>query len=203
MALESYDDVVAGLRGPGSVGRISPNSKWKIVDAEGQDVVSGSEGEILGQPPERKLVTADGETTLEVDADGWYHTGDVGRVDENGILYITGRLKEMMIVGGFNVFPAEIEDVLRELALVRDAVVVGVPDERLGEIPNAGIVWNVPPNHGEDREKAVASLISHSRSRLAAYKVPRRWVDLGELPLTPNGKLDRRTALRLVMAQSR
>jgi acyl-CoA synthetase (AMP-forming)/AMP-acid ligase II len=194
MALERLEDVLAGLRGAGAVGRISAESQWRIVDAEGRDVPTGTEGEILGRPKERKLVTADGESSLEVDEDGWYHTGDLARVDEHGILYITGRIKEMMIVGGFNVFPSEIEDALRELPEIRDAIVVGLADARLGEIPVAGILW--AGGAATTRDSAVVQhLTAHARERLAAYKVPRRWFDLGAMPLTANGKLDRKAAL--------
>ena len=105
------------------------------------------DGEILGRPDRAagaRYLTSSGQEPLPVDADGWYHTGDVGHLDEHGILYITGRLKEMMIVGGFNVYPAEVEDALRASRLVQDAVVVPVPDDRLGEVPIAGIVWSDP-----------------------------------------------------------
>jgi len=190
-ALERYDDAVAGRRGPGSVGRVPEGCPLRIVDEGGRDVPPGGEGEILGRPdPARagRVLTGDGPEMLPVDADGWYHTGDVGRVDEHGILYVTGRLKEMLIVGGFNVFPAEVEDVLRRSDLVRDAVAVPAPDDRLGEIPVAGVVWAEGAPHDVD------ALIAHCRAALAAYKVPRRWFTLDALPLTPNGKLDRRRA---------
>jgi acyl-CoA synthetase (AMP-forming)/AMP-acid ligase II len=193
MALERYDDVMAGRRGPGSVGRITPDSEWRIVNPSGHDVVSGDEGELLGRPREQ-LVTAQGVEPLPLDADGWYHTGDLGRVDEYGILYITGRIKEMLIVGGFNVFPSEIEEVLRESPFVRDAVVVPVSDERLGEMPAAGLV--LEPRAMTDRtlRSVVDELIQLTRRELAAYKVPRRWFALDALPLTAVGKLDRRAA---------
>ncbi|HLK45515.1 MAG TPA: fatty acid--CoA ligase family protein, partial [Acidimicrobiales bacterium] len=127
-----------------------------------------------------------------VDADGWYHTGDIGRVDEHGILYVTGRLKEMLIVGGFNVFPAEVEDALRQSALVRDAVVVPFPDDRLGEVPVAGVVWSGAGPASVDAR--IAELTAECRRHLAPYKVPRQWFTLDAVPLTTNGKLDRRRA---------
>jgi acyl-CoA synthetase (AMP-forming)/AMP-acid ligase II len=191
-ALERYEDALAGRRGPGSVGRVPEGCPLRIAGADGTDVAPGEEGEILGRPdPARagRYLTEGGTEPLPVDADGWYHTGDVGRLDEHGILYVTGRLKEMMIVGGFNVFPAEVEDALRQSPLVRDAVVVPVPDDRLGEVPVAGVVWS-----GEPR---VAELTAHARERLAPYKVPRQWFTLEAVPLTTNGKLDRRRAAQL------
>jgi acyl-CoA synthetase (AMP-forming)/AMP-acid ligase II len=201
MALETLDDVRAGHRGPGSVGRITPDSEWRIVDEHNRDVVAGTEGEILGRPKERTVMTAEGETQLPVDADGWYHTGDIGRVDEHGILYITGRLKEMMIVGGFNVFPAEVEEVLVQAPLVRDAVVVALADARLGEVPVAGVVWEEESTDGAEREALIAALVSFARERLEPYKVPRRWFAITEVPLTPNGKVDKATARKIAESQ--
>jgi acyl-CoA synthetase (AMP-forming)/AMP-acid ligase II len=203
-ALERYEDVIAGRRGPGSVGRITPESRWRIVDLSGQDVPVGVDGEILGKPDQHTLKTDGDESRLPLDADGWYHTGDLGHVDEDSILYVTGRLKEMMIVGGFNVFPGEVEDVLRSSALVRDAVVVPLPDERLGEIPVAGIVWDGTAAVGVSEPERFRRVAAESRNDLAAYKVPRRWFTLAELPLTPNSKLDRLGAARaaLMSAQS-
>jgi long-chain acyl-CoA synthetase len=87
-ANETLEDVLAGRRGPGAVGRISPECAWRIVDPSGRDVATGEEGEILGRPDERTILTADGEAKLPVDDGGWYHSGDVGRVDEQGILYV-------------------------------------------------------------------------------------------------------------------
>jgi long-chain acyl-CoA synthetase len=190
-ALERYDDVMAGLRGPGSVGRISADSTWRIVNDDGQDAGPGEEGEILGKPGNATREEA-GITALPLDAEGWYHTGDLGRVDEHGILYITGRAKDMMIVGGFNVQPSEVEDALRESPLVRDALVVGLPDERLGEISAAALVWEPAELGGMAEPEALAQLVAHARTQLAAYKVPRRWLITDQVPLTPNGKPDRR-----------
>ena len=190
-ALERYEDVMAGRRGPGSVGRISADSTWRIVTSDGRDAGPGEEGEILGKPGNATMEEA-GITALPLDAEGWYHTGDLGRLDEHGILYITGRSKDMLIVGGFNVQPGEVEDVLRGSPLVRDALVVGLADERLGEIPAAALVWE-PGEVGELTEpEALAQLVAHSRALLAAYKVPRRWLITDHIPLTPNGKPDRR-----------
>jgi long-chain acyl-CoA synthetase len=201
-ALERYEDVVAGRRGPGSVGRITADSRWRIVTAAGHDAGPGEEGEILGQPGDGALAEA-GISALPVDSDGWYHTGDLGRLDEHGILYITGRVKDMLIVGGFNVYPGEVEDALRESPLVRDALVVGFPDERLGEIPAAAVVWDPAQVQGLAEAEVLAQVISAARALLAAYKVPRRWLIIDEIPLTPNGKPDRLGLTRLVAASSR
>lgn len=184
-ALERYDDVVAGRRGPCSVGRVTEGTEFRIVDADGHDVPPGSEGELIGRPRR--------DAGLAVDADGWHHTGDLARLDEHGILSITGRLDDMMIVGGFNVMPAQIEDLLRTHPAVHDAVVVPIPDDRLGDLPVAGIVWAGTPIDGD-------ALAEHCRASIEAFKVPRRWFALDEIPLTAAGKLDRRAAKGLASA---
>lgn len=195
-ALERYEDVVAGRRGPGSVGRVPSNMPFRIVDSDCNDVSPGGEGELVGRVERRSMLSSDGEEAIRVDSDGWYHTGDLARVDEHGILYITGRLKEMMIVGGFNVYPSEVEDVLRRSPSVRDAVVVPKPDDRLGEMPIAGIVWEPSAATGSAEER-IAELRAYCRATLEAYKVPRQWFVLDDLPLTANGKLDRNAAAEL------
>jgi acyl-CoA synthetase (AMP-forming)/AMP-acid ligase II len=201
-ALERYDDVTAGRRGTGSVGRVTADSNWRIVRDDGADAAPGEEGEILGKPRNVTMAEA-GISALPLDADGWYHTGDIGRVDEHGILYITGRVKDMLIVGGFNVYPGEVEDALRESPLVRDAMVVGLKDERLGEVPVAALVWNRAGARGRSEAAALAEVVGRARDLLAAYKVPRRWLTVEEIPLTPNGKPDRLALARLAEARSR
>ena len=137
VAQERYEDVVAGRRGPGSVGRLAAGVEVEIRHLD--DDRPPGEGEILVRTDEVSTEFLGG-AAVPVDADGWFATGDVGRLDD-GILYVTGRLQEKIIVGGFNVYPAEVEDAARRSALVEDAVVVGLADDRLGERPVAGIVW--------------------------------------------------------------
>jgi acyl-CoA synthetase (AMP-forming)/AMP-acid ligase II len=194
-ARERYDDVRAGRRGPGSVGRVDEDCPVRIVDPKGKDVALGQDGEIIGRPDlsrTSRYFAAGGESSLPVDPEGWYHTGDVGHFDENGILYITGRIKEMFVVGGFNVFPAEIEDALRASPLVSDAVVVSVADDRLGEVPVAGIVWRETTCRSSAFERSIAQLATELREQLAPYKVPRHWLTLTAVPLNGNGKVDRK-----------
>ena len=188
VAQERYDDVVAGRRGAGSVGRIAAGVDVQIrrLDDDRPD----GEGEILVRTPETSKEFIGG-APVPVDADGWFSTGDVGRIDD-GILYITGRVQEKIIVGGFNVYPAEVEDVARRSPEVQDAVVLGMPDERLGEIPVAGVVWAGAP--------AEAALIDELRANLASYKVPRAFFSLDAVPLTPRDKVDRRRAAELARA---
>lgn len=182
VSTERYDDVVAGRRGPGSVGRIADGVDVRIrrLDDDRPD----GEGEILVRSDEVTQAFIGGEP-VPVDADGFFATGDIGRIDD-GILYITGRVQEKIIVGGFNVYPAEVEDVARRSSLVRDVVIVSMPDDRLGEIPVAGVVWAGEPDD--------AALLAEMRDSLAHYKVPRAVFTLDAVPLTPREKVDRRRA---------
>jgi acyl-CoA synthetase (AMP-forming)/AMP-acid ligase II len=188
VAQERYDDVVAGRRGPGSVGRLAAGVEVRIRHLD--DDRPDGEGEILVRTDEVSREFIGGER-VPIDDEGWFATGDVGRLDD-GILYITGRVQEKIIVGGFNVYPAEVEDAARRSTLVRDAVVVGLPEDRLGEIPVAGIVWA-----GERDE---AALLDELRAALAHYKVPRALFPLDSVPLTPREKVDRRRAAELARA---
>jgi acyl-CoA synthetase (AMP-forming)/AMP-acid ligase II len=124
-----------------------------------------------------------------VDADGWLHTGDLGTLDERGYLRITDRLKDMFIVGGFNAYPAEIEQALGAHPSIGQVAVVGMPDERLGEVGAAFVV--AAPGATVDPDEVVA----WARQRMANYKVPRRVDVLDALPLVPAGKVDK-VALR-------
>jgi acyl-CoA synthetase (AMP-forming)/AMP-acid ligase II len=122
-------------------------------------------------------------TAAAIDADGWLHTGDVGSLDEGGYLRITDRLKDMYISGGFNVYPAEVEQTLARLDGVADVAVIGVPDERLGEVGLALVV----PRAGQSL--SVDDVLEFSRERLANYKVPRRVEFVEVLPRNPSGKI--------------
>jgi len=189
IAQERFEDVMAERRGPGSVGRIAKGVEIRIREPEGgPDVSPGEDGEIYVRTSEMPSEFVGG-AKVPVDEDGWFATGDVGHLDEHPILYLTGRVQEKMIVGGFNVYPAEVEDVARRSEGVLDVVVVGVADERLGEIPVAGVVWNGEPD--EQR------LLSEMREELAHYKVPRLIFSLDAIPLTPRDKVDRRAASEL------
>ncbi|MBB2992033.1 acyl-CoA synthetase (AMP-forming)/AMP-acid ligase II [Mycolicibacterium iranicum] len=145
----------------------------------------GDQGEVLLRGPNVMLGYLDDPeaTAAAVDADGWLHTGDVGELDEAGNLKITDRLKDMYICGGFNVYPAEIEQVLARLDGVAEAAVIGVPDERLGEVGKAFVVTR--PGADLD-EKAV---IAFTREHLANFKTPRSVEFLDALPRNPGGKV--------------
>ncbi|MEV4513905.1 FadD3 family acyl-CoA ligase [Dactylosporangium sp. NPDC049525] len=128
-------------------------------------------------------------TADAIDADGWLHTGDIGALDDRGYLRITDRLKDLFIVGGFNVYPAEIEQVLARHEAVGEVAVIGVPDERLGEVARAYIVPR--PGHLASEEE----LAVYCKERLANYKLPRSYVFLEALPRNASGKV-LKTALR-------
>ncbi|MGZ4527458.1 MAG: 3-((3aS,4S,7aS)-7a-methyl-1,5-dioxo-octahydro-1H-inden-4-yl)propanoate--CoA ligase FadD3, partial [Mycobacterium sp.] len=145
----------------------------------------GEEGEVLLRGPNVMLGYLDdpAATAAAIDADGWLHTGDIGAIDPGGNLRITDRLKDMYICGGFNVYPAEVEQVLARMEGVADAAVIGVPDERLGEVGRAFLVTRP----GADLDEQ--SVIAYTREHLANFKAPRsvRFVDA--LPRNPGGKV--------------
>ena len=143
-------------------------------------------GEILLRGPNVMLGYLDDPdaTAQAIDADGWLHTGDVGRVDERGYLTITDRLKDMYISGGFNVYPAEVEQVLAALPGVTESAVIGVPDERMGEIGKAFVVTRT--------ELSTSDVIDFCAARLAKYKVPRQVEFLDVLPRNASGKILKR-----------
>jgi long-chain acyl-CoA synthetase len=189
VAQERLSDVLAGRRGPGSVGRLAEGVEIQIRPLLDHDRPEG-EGEIYArtrQLPDHFV----GGAEVPVDADGWFATGDIGRYDD-GILYITGRAVDKIIAGGFNIYPAEVEEVARRSPLVADIVVVGLPDERLGERPVAGVVWAGDPDE--------PALLNHFRSELARYKTPRDVFAIESVPLTARDKVDRRRALELAQA---
>jgi acyl-CoA synthetase (AMP-forming)/AMP-acid ligase II len=147
--------------------------------------VADGTGEVLLRGPNVMLGYLDDPeaTAATIDADGWLHTGDVGALDERGNLRITDRLKDMYICGGFNVYPAEIEQVLARLDGVTEAAVIGVPDERLGEVGKAFVVRK--PGAELDEQ----SVIAYTREQLANFKCPRSVAFLDALPRNPGGKV--------------
>ncbi|MFF5257914.1 FadD3 family acyl-CoA ligase [Actinomadura viridis] len=179
-----------------TVGRARPGFEIRVLDGAGREVERGEVGEIvLRGPTVMAGYLDDGDATAAVlSADGWLRTGDLGRFDERGHLRIAGRSKDMFIVGGFNAYPAEIEAMLLEHPGVREAAVIGVPDERLGQVGMAFIV-PLPPAPSADE------VIAWCRERMANYKVPRFVELIDELPLTASGKvqktaLEKRSAAR-------
>ena len=131
-------------------------------------------------------------TADTIDADGWLHTGDIGTLDVDGNIRITDRLKDMFISGGFNCYPAEIENQLLQHQDVAQVAVIGMPDERLGEVCAAFIVA------APSSEMSETSLIAWSRENMANYKVPRRVIFTDVLPLNASGKV-LKTTLRTML----
>ena len=178
--------VVATMCRPGDAAETVARTSGR--SAAGFEVRIGERDEILLRGPNLMLGYLDDPeaTKAAVDADGWLHTGDAGRLDEAGYLAITGRLKDMYICGGFNVYPAEVEQVLARLDGVAESAVVGVPDPRLGEVGQAFVVRR--PGHVLD----AADVLAFCRERLANYKVPRRVEFREALPRNPSGKVLKR-----------
>jgi acyl-CoA synthetase (AMP-forming)/AMP-acid ligase II len=162
---------------------VATTSGRPIADFE-LSIAEGS-GEVLLRGPNVMLgYLDDPEATAQaIDPDGWLHTGDIGSLDDNGNLRITDRLKDMYICGGFNVYPAEIEQVLARLDGVADSAVIGVPDERLGEVGKAFVV--LKPGATLDEQ----AVIAYTREHLANFKAPRSVAFIGALPRNPGGKV--------------
>jgi len=168
-----------------------PGIEVRSVDAQGHDNPPGVAGElwVRGHAVMKGYLDDPQATAEAIDAEGWLHTGDVGTICERGYLNITDRLKDMFITGGFNVYPAEVEKLLANHPAIAMAAVIGVPDERLGEVGCAFVVLRPGASVSEDE------LITWSREAMANYKVPRRVVFLEALPRNPAGKV-LKTALR-------
>ncbi|ETK36969.1 FadD3 family acyl-CoA ligase [Microbispora sp. ATCC PTA-5024] len=157
-----------------------------VVDGRGEPVPPGEDGEILVRGHNvMKGYLGDEEATAAAVRDGWLATGDRGRLDARGHLTVTGRSTDMFTVGGFNVYPAEVEHVLAGHEAVAEAVVVGIPDRRLGEVGRAYV--RARPGAAATPE----DLIAHCRSRLAGFKVPREVVFVADLPRNAAGKVVR------------
>jgi long-chain acyl-CoA synthetase len=182
-----------GASRPGSVGMPIPGYQVAIRDDNDTDVAAGADGEIC--------VRADGvmagywNSPVETEATlhgGWLHTGDIGHLDGDGYLYVVDRKKDLIIRGGFNIFPRDVEDILLQHPAVAMAGVVGRPDERLGEEVVAFVSLR-PDTHATPAE-----ITEFARERLAAHKYPREVTILDMVPLTSVGKLDRKALRRRV-----
>jgi long-chain acyl-CoA synthetase len=182
--------VAGGLKTPGSAGIAYPYCEFRVVDPEDASRVlpRGETGELMFRGP---LVMqgywgAEKKTKETIEPDGWLHTGDLGKMDENGSVYIVDRLKDLIITGGFNVYPAEIERVLAAHPSVALAAVGRVPDPIKGELAKAFVIL-------KKGEKADAEgLLAHCRANLAAYKCPRKFQFVSDVPRTSSGKIMRR-----------
>jgi long-chain acyl-CoA synthetase len=174
-------------RVPGSCGLPVPGLAVRIVNpATGLDVPFGAEGELITRGPNLMLGyhNKPNETAAAL-RDGWYRTGDLARSDKNGFLTITGRLKEIIIRGGQNIAPAEIEEVILPLEAIKDCAVVGMPHAMLGEVPVAFVVAK------DGMAIDVEALLAHCRTMLSSYKVPVAIHTVAEIPRTGSGKIMR------------
>jgi len=171
-------------------GRPLPQVEVKIVDPlDGGIVPVGESGEICARGYQQMIeyIHNPQATTAAVDSDGWLHTGDLGSFDSRGVLTITGRLKDLIIRGGENIAPAEVESCLIAHNDVLEATVLGLPDDKWGEVVAAVIVPREPHSPGLRQ-----ALVQHATSRLSPYKIPQSWyLADGALPSTPSGKVQK------------
>ncbi len=174
-------------RKPGSIGIPVRAVEMKVVDDDDNDVPQGEVGEIVLKSPHlMKEYFNRADATEEVMRGGWFHTGDMATIDEDGYFFIVDRKKDMIIRGGFNVYPREIEEVLYEHPAVREAAVVGVPHESLGEEVAAAVALK------DGAEASPEELRDFVKQRVAAYKYPRSVWMVDDLPKGPTGKILKR-----------
>ncbi len=171
----------------GTCGVAIPGIELRLVDDAGQTVAAGLPGEVIarGYNVMKGYYEDPAATALAIDQDGWLHTGDVGVMDAQGFLKITDRKKDMFIVGGFNCYPAEIENLMSAHPAIAQVAVVGAPDERLGEVGHAYVVLR--PGETVD----ATTLTEWCRTNMANYKVPRRIHFVESLPLNAAGKVQK------------
>jgi fatty-acyl-CoA synthase len=182
------------VRKPGSTGRVAAHCRLRLVDGDGNDVAQGVSGEIMvkGDNVMSGYWNAP-QATAAVLAGGWFRTGDVGHFDEEGYLYVDGRSKDMIISGGENIYPAEIENLLIESPDIAEASVIGRPDERWGEIVVAVVVPR--PDHELSSEQVLKLL----DGRIARFKHPKEVVVVKALPKTALGKIRKEDVRKMVV----
>ena len=185
----THANPIYGRRKKGSIGLPLPDVEARIVDPEGQPLPPGEVGELVVKGPNvMKGYWNRPEETAQTLKDGWLFTGDVARMDEEGYFYIVDRKKDMIIAGGYNIYPREVEEVLYQHPAVKEAAVVGVPDAYRGETVKAFVVLK----EGYAGEVSEEDLRAFAKERLAAYKVPKLWEFRDDLPKTAVGKILRR-----------
>jgi acyl-CoA synthetase (AMP-forming)/AMP-acid ligase II len=170
-----------------SVGKASPRAELKVIGQDGKEVKVGQIGEIIARGPQiMKGYFKDPEATAKKIKDGWYHSGDLGRFDEDGYLYVLGRADDMVISGGLNIYPSEVETVLLNHPKVQEAAVVGIPDAKRGQVIKAIVVLK----HGETATQR--EILSFCKERLASFKMPRQLEFRDSLPKSSTGKIAKR-----------
>nr|BFE27881.1 fatty acid--CoA ligase [Actinomadura rugatobispora] len=186
VCLPPADHVPGGPR-MRAAGRPYPGVQVKIIDSDGSPVPAGTVGEVCLHSPANMLeYWRQPEATARTLVDGWIHTGDAGRLDEDGYVFIQDRIKDLIIVAGENIYPAEIENVLAKHPAVADAAVVGVPDDRFGEAVHAFVALRPGAQAGP------RDLLEFLRERIAAFKIPHRFEFVDRVPRNPSGKILRR-----------
>ncbi|GGJ53118.1 class I adenylate-forming enzyme family protein [Sphingopyxis bauzanensis] len=191
----THDPGMTILPPPGSAGKLVEGAKIRLLDGDGNEVSEGEVGEAQGVAPCMMLsYWKEPELTANaITPDGWYRTGDYARVDEQGFVYVLGRTGDLIVVGGENVYPAEIEQVLSELDEVAQAAVVGLPDDSAGQSVAAAVV--LMPGAAVDED----ALRAHCAARLAHHKVPALIGIVRELPHNASGKVVRRELAPLLL----
>jgi len=180
----------------GAVGRVAPGVRVRIRGERGQSQPAGKHGEILVHAPATlRRYHKDASLTRQVLRDGWFATGDLGYCDAAGNFFLTGRIKDLIICGGANVAPAEVEEILNGHPAVAMAAVVGVPDATFGEIPIAYLVARNEVRVTEEELREFCTV------RLAQYKVPTAFVFVPSLPLGLTGKVDKKALKQMWMEQ--
>lgn len=184
-----------GTRKPGSIGLDIPGVKSKVVNEDGNELPRGEVGELVVQGPNvMKGYLGMPEATSAALIDGWLYTGDLAEIDEEGYIYIVDRKKDIIIVGGYNVYPREVEEVLYQHPSVVEASVVGIPDEGYGEIVKAYVVV-------KNEQITMDDMIHFCQDKLVKYKLPRQVEFLKELPKNSTGKILRRELRQLTAIQ--
>ncbi len=194
--LSPEDHIISGseeerekkLKRLSSIGRPMSDVEMKIVDEEGHELPSGEVGEILARGP--RVMTGywrdEEKTEKTIDKEGWVHTGDIGYTDEDGYFFLAGRATDMIIRGGENIAPEEVEAVLHSYPKIEEAAVIGVPDEEWGEQPRAVVV--LKPGGKVTAEE----IMEYCRERMSSFKRPRSVIFVDELPRNPMGKVLKR-----------
>lgn len=186
-------DPAKGIRKDNSIGKPLPDVEIKIVDEEGNSMAVGQKGEICMRFPGGMVrYWEKPKETKKVLVNGWLHTGDIGYIDEDGYVYLIDRKTDKIIVGGYNVYPVEIENVFLKHSDVLEAAVVGYPDERLGEVPVAFVVMRDCSDQDGD------CLIDFVKTQIANYKAPRLVYIEKKLPKNPVGKVLKRELKRKI-----
>ncbi len=192
--IAAYTPPEDAARKPASTGKTAKHCEIRIVDSEGKKTETGVSGEILVRGP--NVMTEywhDSEATREVFSDRWLHTGDIGHFDEEGFLYVDGRLKDMIISGGENIYPALIENLLSEYEDIEEVTVVGRPDDYWGEVAVAVVVVK------QGCEVTAESIIEFCAGRISRFSCPREMISVKQLPRNAMGKVLKEDVRQLVI----